>query len=221
MSEPTAIKIAPSIASGPLTCLEKTIHDLEGAGSSIIHFDIEDGSFVPVMNLGVKVIGELRPLTKLPFDVHLMMVDPEWLIPELADMGADMVSVHFEACPYPRRTLRLIVEQGMQAGLAFNPATPIPDLEFCLPYLSFIVILTTEPEERECPFLPSVLDKIIEAKTRPEMKKLIWIADGDISAKNAKEVVDAGVDVLVVGRGIFKDGEILENLLDIKAAIAS
>lgn len=221
MSEPTAIKIAPSIASGPLTCLEKTIHDLEGAGSSIIHFDIEDGSFVPVMNLGVKVIGELRPLTKLPFDVHLMMVDPEWLIPELADMGADMVSVHFEACPYPRRTLRLIVEQGMQAGLAFNPATPIPDLEFCLPYLSFIVILTTEPEERECPFLPSVLDKIIEAKTCPEMKKLIWIADGDISAKNAKEVVDAGVDVLVVGRGIFKDGEILENLLDIKAAIAS
>lgn len=221
MNEPTAIKIAPSIASGPLTCLEKTIHDLESAGSSIIHFDIEDGSFVPVMNLGVKVIEELRPLTKLPFDVHLMMVNPEWLIPELAVMGADMVSVHFEACPYPRRTLRLIVEQGMQAGLAFNPATPIPDLEFCLPYLSFIVILTTEPEERDCPFLPSVLDKVIEVKTRPELKKLIWIADGDISTKNAKEVVDAGVDVLVVGRGIFKDGKIFENLLDIKTAIAS
>ena len=221
MSEPTLIKIAPSIASGPLTCLEKTISDLEASGSSMIHFDIEDGSFVPVMNLGIKVIGELRPLTKLPFDVHLMMVNPEWLIPELAVIGADMVSVHFEACPYPRRTLRLIVEQGMQAGLAFNPSTPIPDLSFCLPYLSFIVILTTEPEQEGCPFLPSILDKIRGAKVHPEMKKLTWVADGDISAINAKQVVDAGADILVVGRGVFKDGKILENIIDIKAAIAS
>jgi ribulose-phosphate 3-epimerase len=214
------VKIAPSIASGPLISLEKTIHDLETAGSSIIHFDIEDGSFVPVMNLGVKIIGELRPLTKLPFDVHLMMVNPEWLIPELGVMGADMVSVHYEACPYPRRTLRLITEHGMQAGLAFNPSTQIPDLEFCLPYLSFIVILTTEPEEGDCPYLPSVLNKIIKGKLHPELKKLTWIADGDISSKNAKEVVNAGADVLVVGRGIFKEGEILKNILDIKSAIA-
>lgn len=219
MTEPTEIRIAPSIASGPLTCLEKTIHDLETSGSSIIHFDIEDGSFVPVMNLGIKVIGELRPLTKLPFDIHLMMKDPEWLIPELAVMGADMVSVHFEACPYPRRTLRLIVEQGMQAGLAFNPSTSIPDLKFCLPYLSFIVVLTTEPEERGCPFLPSVLDKITDAKKRSELKNLTWVADGDISEKNAKVVADAGADVLVVGRGIFKEGEISKNILDIKTAI--
>jgi ribulose-phosphate 3-epimerase len=219
--ETTHIKIAPSIASGPLISLEKTIHDLETAGSSIIHFDIEDGSFVPVMNLGVKVIGELRPLTKLPFDVHLMMVNPEWLIPELGVMGADMVSVHYEACPYPRRTLRLITEHGMQAGLAFNPSTQIPDLEFCLPYLSFIVILTTEPEEDDCPYLPSVLNKIIKGKSHPELKELTWIADGDISSKNAKEVVNAGADVLVVGRGIFKEGEILKNILDIKSAIAS
>ena len=132
-----------------------------------------------------------------------------------------MVSVHFEACPYPRRTLRLIVEQGMQAGLAFNPSTPIPDLSFCLPYLSFIVILTTEPEQEGCPFLPSILDKIRGAKVHPEMKKLTWVADGDISAINAKQVVDAGADILVVGRGVFKDGKILENIIDIKAAIAS
>ena len=219
MSEPAVIKIAPSIASGPLTCLEKTIRDLETSGSSMIHFDIEDGSFVPVMNLGVKVIGELRPLTKLPFDVHLMMENPEWLIPELAGMGADMVSVHFEACPYPRRTLRLIVEQGMQAGLAFNPSTAIPDLDFCFPYLSFMVILTTEPEENGCPFLPSILEKMREAKTHPKLKKLIWIADGDISAINAKQVVDAGADVLVIGRAIFKEGDIQKNILDIKAAL--
>ena len=221
MTESTNIKIAPSIASGPLTCLEKTIHDLESAGSSIIHFDIEDGNFVPVMNLGIKVIGELRPLTKLPFDVHLMMVDPEWLIPELAAMGANSVSVHFEACPYPRRTLRLIAEHGLQAGLAFNPSTSIPDLEFCLPYLSYIVILTTEPEEKDCPFLPSVVDKIIKGKQNPILSQLIWVVDGAISSINAKEVVSAGADVLVVGRGVFKDGRIPENIFDIKRAITS
>jgi len=149
------------------------------------------------------------------------MVNPEWLIPELAEMGADMVSVHYEACPYPRRILRLITGHGMKAGLAFNPSTQIPDLEFCLPYLSFIVILTTEPEEGDCPFLPSVLNKITEGKAHPELKKLIWIADGAISVINAKAVVAAGADVLVVGRGIFKEGEILENILDIKSAIAS
>jgi ribulose-phosphate 3-epimerase len=217
--ESTKIKIASSIASGPLISLERTIHDLENAGSSIIHFDIEDGNFVPVMNLGIKVIGELRPLTKLPFDVHLMMVNPEWLIPELAEMGANWVSVHYEACQYPRRTLRLITKHGMQAGLAFNPSTQIPDLNFCLPYLSFIVILTTEPEGGDCPFLPSVLNKIVEGKLQPGLRDLVWIVDGAISPSNAKAVVSAGADVLVIGRAVFKEGKIRENILEIKKAI--
>lgn len=212
------IKIAPSIASGPLTDLKTTLQDLELAGSSVIHFDIEDGSFVPVMNIGLKVIQELRPLSKLPFDVHLMMVNPEWLIPKLADVGANMVSVHYEACPYPRRTLRLTAKHGMQAGLAFNPATQIPDLEFCLPYLSYVVILTTEPEAGDCPFLPSILNKMRNGKTRNGLEKVIWVADGGISAENAGEVVDAGADMLVVGRGIFKGGRLSDNILEIKQA---
>ena len=213
------IKIAPSIASGPLTNLKSTLNELVKAGATHIHFDIEDGSFVPVINLGVKVIGELRPLTKLPFDVHLMMVNPEWLIPDLARMGADQVSVHYEACSYPRRTLRLITEHGMSAGLAFNPSTQIPDLRFCLPYLSFIVILTTEPELGDCPFLPSTLEKIIEGKSRPEFKEIRWVADGGISAENAKQAVDSGAEMLVIGRGIFKDGKISDNIHAIQRAI--
>ena len=188
MNKSSQIKIAPSIASGPLTNLKTTISELEKAGATHIHFDIEDGSFVPVMNIGVKVIGELRPLSRLPFDVHLMMVNPEWLIPDLARMGADLVSVHYETCPYPRRTLRLITEHGMEAGLAFNPSTQIPNLEFCLPYLSFILVLTTEPEIGDCPFLPSVLKKLVDGKSRPEFDKISWVADGGISAKNAGEV---------------------------------
>ncbi len=221
MNNSKTIKIAPSVASGPLTNLRETILELDLAGSSMIHFDIEDGSFVPVMNLGVKVVGELRSLSKLPFDVHLMMVNPEWLIPDLARMGADQVSVHFEACPYPRRTLRLIHDSGMKAGLAFNPKTGIPDLQFCLPYLSFIVILTTEPEIPDCPFLPAVLNKIIEGKNRPELGKISWVADGGISAENADLVTKAGADMLVVGRGIFQGGNISDNILEINNLVNS
>lgn len=214
------IEIAPSIASGPLVNLEKTILELDRAGASLLHFDIEDGSFVPVMNIGTKVIGELRPLSKLPFDVHLMVKEPEWMIPELAQMGTDQVSVHYEACPYPRRTLRLIVEAGMRAGLAFNPKTPIPDLRFCLPYLSFIVILTTDPEDGDCPFLPGVLSKISEGRHLAGLEDVTWVADGGIAAENAELVVSAGAERLVIGRGIFHDGDIGKNMAEIQAAIS-
>lgn len=213
------IKIAPSIASGPLTNLKDSIQELDRAGASMIHFDIEDGNFVPVMNIGMKVIKELRPLSKLPFDVHLMVQDPEWLIPELAAMGVNHVSVHYEACPYPRRTLRLISEAGMRAGLAFNPKTPIPDLAFCLPYLSFVVILTTEPEHQDCPFLPDVLKKISQAMLQEGLEGITWVADGGITKDNVVQVVNSGADQLVIGRGIYQDGRIKENIDEIRALI--
>ena len=118
-------KISPSLASASMIDLKKTIHDLVDAGANYIHFDIEDGSFVPVMTLGTKILADLRPMTDLPYDVHLMMENPDWIIPELVKDGADRISVHYEACPYPRKTLRLIVEGGAVAGLAFNPNPPI------------------------------------------------------------------------------------------------
>lgn len=213
------IKIAPSVASGPLTNLQACISELEQAGADVIHFDIEDGSFVPAMNLGVKVIQELRPLTELPFDVHLMMVNPEWLIPALARMGANWVSVHYEACPYPRRTLRLITQHGMRAGLAFNPATPIPPLDFCLPYLSFVVILTTEPETGDCPYLPSILNKVVEGKRQPGLEAVEWVVDGGITAENIQEAVKAGAGMAIVGRGVFANGKIKDNLSRLKQLV--
>lgn len=213
------VRIAPSIASGPLTNLSATLAELEQAGASVIHFDVEDGSFVPEMNLGIKVIKELRPLTNLPFDVHLMMNNPEWIIPILADMGVDMLSVHYEACPYPRRTLQLITKHKMHAGLAFNPATPIPDLDYCLPYLSFILVLSTEPEVDHPAHLPSIIEKIRVGKSAMDLDGALWVADGGITAKNAGAVVKAGADMLIVGRGVFIDGKIQENMLDLKAAI--
>jgi ribulose-phosphate 3-epimerase len=210
------IKIAPSIASGPLTNLQLTIRELEMAGADSIHIDIEDGSFVPVMTLGVKIIKELRPLTKLPLDVHLMMVNPEWLIPELARMGVDRLSVHEEACPYPRRTLRMITEYGMTAGLAFNPKTPLPPLGFCLPYLSFVVVLSTEPEMGDCPYLPSTLDKVSEGRAQPELRNVEWVVDGGITIHTLPDVIEAGASVAVIGRGVFENGTIHENISRMK-----
>ncbi|MDH5508432.1 MAG: ribulose-phosphate 3-epimerase, partial [Anaerolineae bacterium] len=147
-----SIRIAASLASAPMDRLGQVVKDLELSGVDYIHFDVEDGVFVPVMTLGTRLIQNLRNLTDLPFDVHLMMVDPEWLLPDLVKFGANRISVHYEACRYPRRVLRHIAALGASPGLAINPATPLPDLSYLLPYLSFVVILTTEPEFPDCPF---------------------------------------------------------------------
>lgn len=198
--------------------LGQVILELEKAGVDSIHFDIEDGSFVPVMTLGTRIIRDLRPLTRLPFDAHLMMVNPEWILPELVAYGANRISVHYEACPYPRRVLRQIVSLEAQAGIAFNPATPLPDLAYLSPYLSFVVILTTEPEIPDCPFLPEVLEKVQEGRQVQGQERIEWVVDGGVTAENLSHIVEAGADTVVVGRSVFKEGKIFENMVALRAA---
>jgi ribulose-phosphate 3-epimerase len=212
------LRIAPSLASALMDQLGQTIVDLEKAGADYIHFDIEDGSFVPVMNLGVKLIPDLRRWTRLPFDVHLMMVNPEWILPEIIAGGANRISVHYEACPYPRRVLRHIKTLGAEAGIAFNPATPLPDLTYLLPYLSFVVILTTEPERPDCPFLPEVLEKVRIGRQAGGLEGIEWVVDGAVTPQNLPEIIQAGAHTVVVGRAIFQGGNIKENLAALRAA---
>lgn len=206
------VKLSVSLAAAPLERLGAVVQALTTAQVDYLHFDIEDGVFVPVMTLGTKMISDLRPLTPLPFDVHLMMVNPEWLIPDLVRMGANRISVHYEACPYPRRTLRKIVEAGAQAGIALNPATPLPELAYLRPYLDFVLILTSEPEVPDCPFLPAVAEKVRRGKHQPGLEGVEWVVDGGINAQNLPQVVAAGADTLVIGRAIFKDNAVLDNL---------
>lgn len=213
------IRIASSLAAVSQLNLKVTIKDLEKAGVDIIHFDIEDGNFVPVMNLGLRMIRDLRPLTNLPFDVHMMTNNPEWMIQQLKDWGADMVSVHFEACLYPRRILGLIHQLGMIAGLAFNPATSLPPLKHYLPFLSYVLILTTEPETRTDTYLPSVLDKVIEGKNQPGLEKVKWEVDGGFTAETILDAKRAGADIVVSGRGIFQDNQIQLNVKKIREAL--
>lgn len=215
-----SVCISISLAAASMVHLAVVIKQLEAAKADYIHFDVEDGNFVRMMTLGTKLIKDLRPLTALPFDVHLMMVNPDWLIPQLAVMGADRVSVHFEACPYPRKTLRAIADLGMRAGLAFNPSTPLPDnLHYLFPYLSFITILTSEPEWPDSPYLPEILDKLLSGKKQAGLEGVEWVVDGGIEVENIKQVTLAGADTLVIGRAVFQQGEISANLQRLRAAI--
>ncbi len=213
-------RISASLAGAPLANLGQTLADLQAAGIDMLHFDLEDGVFVPVMGLGTKVMADLRPLTTLPFDVHLMMVNPEWILEDLARWGADRIAVHYEACAYPRRVLRQIAALGVQGGLAFNPATPLPDLRYLQPHLSFVVILTTEPEIPDSPFLPAVLDKMRAAKEVSGLQGVEWVVDGAVSPATLPQVVHAGADTVVVGRALFAGGAIGQNLAALRAAVA-
>jgi len=215
-----SVRIAPSLASAPLDRLGQVIAELEQAEADYIHFDIEDGSFVPVMTLGTKIISDLRPQTRLPFDVHLMMINPEWILHELAEMGVDRIAVHYEACRYPRRVLRQIASLGAQAGIAFNPATPLPDLTYLRPYLSFAVILTTEPEVPDCSFLPEALEKVLKGKRHKGLEGIEWVVDGGINPENLGQVVQAGADTVVVGRAVFKNWKITENIHALRAVLS-
>ncbi len=205
------VTIAPSLAAAPLHHLEKVIWELNRLEVGMIHFDVEDGSFVPMMTLGLKIISELRPFSTLPFDVHLMMRRPEWVIAPLAGMGADSVSVHYEACPYPRRTLGLIKRCRMKAGLAFNPKTVLPPLQHYRPFLDYVVILTTEPEPENEAYLPSVLHKVTGGRKQEGLEGVKWMVDGGISPGNISEVVRAGADIVVVGRSFFHEGALEKN----------
>ncbi len=212
------VKISPSIASASFLDLADTVKQLEKAGVDSIHFDVEDGSFVKEMRLGLKIIQDLRSITVLPFDVHLMMVDPEWVIPVLSKIGIEFLSVHYEATEYPRRTLGIIHDAGMKAGLAFNPKTAVPDLSIYFPYLHFVNILTTEPEMKDSAYLPLVLEKVANLKKSKNMKNLMYEVDGGFTPDNINDAIAVGADIVVSGRGVFLNGEIEKNIRLLKSA---
>lgn len=213
--------LAPSMVSAPMDALAEVLASLEAAGADILHFDVEDGHFMPaIINLGTRIIGELRPLSDLPFDVHLMVENPEAIIPVVLEAGANMVSVHAEACPYPRRTLELIKRGGAQAGLAFNPKTPLFDLTYLLPHLDYVNVLTTEPELPNWPFLPPMLDKLraLSVILETDEADVSIQVDGGIDEDNIGAAAAAGARLIVAGRSAFQGGQIEANLQRLRAA---
>lgn len=197
--------LAPSILSADFGRLAEEVKAVEEAGADVIHVDVMDGRFVPNITIGPLIVKAVRKATKLPVDVHLMIVEPDRYVPEFADAGADYITVHAEVLPHLNRSLAAIKECGIKGGAALNPSTPLSAVEWVWEYMDMLLIMSVNPGFGGQKFIPNCLDKIAQAKkeiTRRKLKTLIEV-DGGIKVDNAHAVVKAGADVLVAGSAVF------------------
>jgi len=199
--------IAPSLLSADFSRLAEEVKAIEAAQADLLHLDVMDGMFVPNITFGPLLISAIRRYTSLPFDVHLMIVEPSRYLEEFAKAGADWISVHAEAEVHLHRTITRIKELGKKAGVSLNPHSPLETVEYLLEELDFVLIMTVNPGFGGQKFIPQVLKKIerlrkmIDSK---ELKTLIEV-DGGINKETARDLISAGADILVAGTAIFKE----------------
>lgn len=186
---------------------------LDEAGAQYVHIDVMDGMFVPSISLGLPVIKTIRPCTDRIFDVHLMIEEPGRYIDEFVDAGADIITVHAEACKHLDRTIDAIKEKGVLAGVALNPATPLSAIEYVLPKVDMVLIMTVNPGFGGQSLIPYTIDKVRDAKKMIEERSLKTDieVDGGANLDNVSELLDAGANVVVAGSAVFK-GDISENI---------
>jgi ribulose-phosphate 3-epimerase len=197
------VKIAPSILSADFAALGTDIARVEAAGADQLHVDVMDGRFVPNITIGPVVVGAIRKRTRLPLDVHLMIVEPERYIPEFVAAGADMVTVHVEACPHLQRTLAQIRELGAKAGVALNPATPVSTLELVLDDLDLVLVMAVNPGFGGQSFIPTAHRKIREARALLGDRPIDVSVDGGVKVDLAGALAADGASTLVAGSAIF------------------
>lgn len=200
------IKLAPSILSADFARLGEQVAEATEAGADYIHVDVMDGHFVPNITIGPPVIASIRPWTHLPLDVHLMIEHPERYIADFAASGANILTVHVEACPHLHRAIQLIKESGIKAGVSLNPATPLGSVEEIIPYVDLVLIMSVNPGFGGQSFIPATLSKIANMRRALDEKNLNveLEVDGGITPENARQVVKAGANVLVAGNAIFR-----------------
>jgi ribulose-phosphate 3-epimerase len=203
------IKLAPSILSADFARLGEQIAEVVRAGADYIHVDVMDGHFVPNITVGAPVVASIRRVTALPLDVHLMIEHPERYISQFAEAGADIITVHVEASPHLRATIRLIKELGAKPGVSVNPPTPLGVVEEFLPHVDLVLVMSVSPGFGGQSFIPETLPRIVDMRKllddrglRAELE-----VDGGINADNAPDIVKAGANVLVAGNGIFRAQE--------------
>jgi ribulose-phosphate 3-epimerase len=216
------IKIAPSILSADFSRLGEQIAEATEGGADYIHVDIMDGQFVPNITIGPTVVQAIRRWTDVPLDIHMMVVEPGRFIEQFADAGADIITVHAEACTHLHRIVQQIKEAGPKAGIALNPGTPISDVEEILPDLDQVLVMTVNPGFGGQAFIESMVDKIKRMRTALDQRGLSadLEVDGGIRAKTANKVAQAGARVLVAGSAVFnKETTVADAIARIKKSI--
>jgi ribulose-phosphate 3-epimerase len=197
------VLIAPSILSADFSKLGDEVKAIDAGGADYIHVDVMDGHFVPNISFGPLIVSAIRPLTKKPIDVHLMIAPADPYIEGFAKAGADIITVHPEAGPHLDRTLQAIRATGKKAGVAFNPATPVSPLNNYLDRIDYILVMSVNPGFGGQEFIPQALNKIKQARSLIGDRKIDLSVDGGVTAKNAGAVAAAGANVLVAGSAVY------------------
>jgi len=199
------IQIAPSILSADFARLGEQVREAEVAGADALHIDVMDGRFVPNITIGPLVVRALRPITRLPFQVHLMIEQPERYIDEFVSAGANVVTVHVETCPHLHRTLEQIREAGALPAVTLNPATPLMAIEEALDQVSMVLVMTVNPGFGGQHMIPSTLAKVRRLRSMLDERALNCSieVDGGVNLDTLAATVSAGADVLVMGAAIF------------------
>ena len=203
------LELSPSLLSADFTNLKSEMEVLDKNGVKYLHLDVMDGMFVPNISFGPMIIKQLRPLTNMIFDVHLMIEDPDRYVQNFKDAGADILTVHYEACKHLHRTVSYIKSLGMKVGVSLNPATNIDVLDYVLEDLYLVLIMSVNPGFGGQSFIPSAIDKIknLKAKIRERNLNVIVEVDGGVKTTNVKDVIEAGADLIVSGSDVFADKE--------------
>ena len=216
------MKLAPSVLSAEFTKLGEQIQLLETAGVDYIHLDIMDGQFVPNISFGIPVIEAIRKVTDIPLDVHLMIEEPIRYLQEFKDAGADILTVHVEACTHLHRTISRIREMDMKAGVALNPTSSVNVLNYIFDDIDLALIMSVDPGFAGQAFIPAMLDKVKRIRKIADdkgLKNLDIEVDGGVTLNNVAAVVDAGANVIVAGSAIFQ-GDAEANIKEFRKRIS-
>lgn len=215
--------IAPSVLAADFANLQRDVEMINSSDADWFHIDIMDGVFVPNISFGMPVLRDIAKHATKTIDVHLMIVDPDRYISTFKNLGADILTVHYEACTHLHRTLQAIKAEGMQAGVALNPHTSISLLEDTIQDIDLVCLMSVNPGFGGQSFIENTYDKVIALKeliTRKGANTIIEI-DGGVTSKNAKQLADAGADVLVAGSYVFKSEDPTKTITNLKALLGS
>ncbi len=216
-------RIAPSILSADFSKLGQEIAAVQDAGADWIHVDVMDGHFVPNLTIGPLVVQAAKQVTSLPLDVHLMIENPDQFIPDFVKAGADLVSVHVEACPHLNRTVNRIKDLGADAGVVLNPSTPLTAIEWIIEFVDLILVMSVNPGFGGQSFIPNSIQKIANLrKMIDEQNQAILIeVDGGVSQTTIEAIALAGADVLVAGSAIFKSADYKKTIASFRKKLAN